>query len=52
MFFELSEFNLVIEYKQKLDNLNCYYDFVIETFDSKTDTILSCNYIVRLNYIN
>ena len=52
MYFDLHEFDLVIEYKHKLDSLGYDYDFLIEEYDQHNHNIESSNYIVMKNYLN
>lgn len=51
-YFELSDFDSVAELKGRLDRLGCWYDFLIERFDSNTDSVISNDYIVCKNYLN
>ena len=51
-YFELSDFDSATDLKGRLGRLGCWYDFLIERFDSTTDSVISNDYIVRNNYLN
>ena len=50
--YDLSEHHKVYELKQELDAKGINYDLVIERFDSKSNSILSNDYIVDNNHKN
>lgn len=50
--FELEDFDKVRQLKLELDDLRINYDLLIERFDSRTDCVLSNDYIVEYNHFN
>lgn len=51
-YFGLSDFDTLCKLKDRLDQLGCWYDLLIERFDSTTDSVISNEYIVSNNYLN
>lgn len=51
-YFEISDFDSVSELKCRLDRLGCWYDLLIEQFDSANESVISNDYIIRNNYLN